>query len=320
MKKPDQPEKSLLVQPVIDALLDTSRIFPARYISFFSDISDEGLKAVKDVWPLISIERKVALLSDFEEAMETDSLLSFDDLAQLALEDNEAEVRSRAISLLWESKDAKFLEKLCGLLASDPSDLVKIAAAAGLGRFVLMGELDEVPKKSQDLAISALRQKQLEKAHKEIQQEILKSLAYQGTSEINRQIELAKKDTDTTWQLAAIIAMGRTADERWETDVLDAMDSQITAIQNEAVKAAGEIEMESARLPLLDMIETGISDLELRMHVIWALARIGGEDVKETLNHLLDDAEDEEEIEVIEMALEHLEFSEELPDLDLDDF
>jgi hypothetical protein len=57
--------------------------------------------------------------------------------------------------------------------------------------------------------------------------------------------------------------------------------------------------------------------LELRLHAIWALARIGGEDVKETLQALLDEADDEEEIEVIEMALEHLEFSEELPDLGL---
>jgi hypothetical protein len=47
------------------------------------------------------------------------------------------------------------------------------------------------------------------------------------------------------------------------------------------------------------------------------LARIGGEDVKEGIQALLDEADDEEEIDVIEMALEHLEFSEELPDLDL---
>jgi hypothetical protein len=65
------------------------------------------------------------------------------------------------------------------------------------------------------------------------------------------------------------------------------------------------------------MLESGISDFELRLHVIWALARIGGEDVKESIQALLDEADDEEEIDVIEMALEHLEFSEELPDLDL---
>jgi len=56
---------------------------------------------------------------------------------------------------------------------------------------------------------------------------------------------------------------------------------------------------------------------ELRLHVIWALAHIGGENVKETLQALLEKAHDNEEADVIERALDLLEFSEELPDLDL---
>jgi HEAT repeat protein len=249
--------------------------------------------------------------------MESDSLLSFDTLAKFALNDDEPNVRSQAISLLWESDDPAYLDILVEILDSDPSTLVQVSAAAGLGRFVLMGELDEIPPRLHKLAISSLRESQTGELSKDVQQEILKSLAYTGSTEINRQIEQAHADPDPTWKLAAVIAMGRTADERWESKILKEMDSNITAIQNEAVKAAGEIELETARIPLLDMLESGISDFELRLHVIWALARIGGEDVKESIQALLDEADDEEEIDVIEMALEHLEFSEELPDLDL---
>jgi HEAT repeat protein len=310
-------DNSTLVQPVIEALLDTTQVFPARYLTFFSDISRPAMQALREAWPSVPVERKISLLSDLETFMEADSLLSFDEVAKFALDDEDPHVRSRAISLLWESDDSRFVEKLSEMLDHDPSELVQISAAAGLGRFVLMGELDEIPEKSFERALSSLRNKELKTPHKEIQQEILKSLAYTGSREINSQIQRAYEDPDPTWQLAAIIAMGRTADERWEMAVLDAMNSSIIAIQNEAVKAAGEIELESARLPLLEMLESGIADFELRLHVIWALAHIGGEDVKEALNNLLEEADDDEEISVIEMALEHLEFSEELPDLDL---
>lgn len=315
----DKQEKdnSTLVQPVIEALLDTSHVFPARYLPFFSDISEQGLKAVRESWPLVAVDRKISLLSDLELAMESDSLLSFDAIGKFVLQDEEPQVRSRAISLLWESDDFLYLEALMEMLESDPSDLVQISAAAGLGRFVLMGELDEIPKRLHKIALSSLRKKQAEKLSKDLQQEILKSLAYTGSAEVNRQIEQAHSDPDPTWQIAAVIAMGRTADERWESKVLNDIDSDLTVVQNEAVKAAGEIELESARIPLLDMLESGINDLELRLHVVWALARIGGEDVKESLQILLEEAEDEEETDVIEMALEQIEFSEELPDLDL---
>jgi HEAT repeat protein len=315
----DKQEKDTptLVQPVIDALLDIDHVFPARYLPFFSDISEKGFKAVREAWPLIPVERRISLLSDLELAMESDSLLSYDTLAKFALNDDEPNVRSRAISLMWESDDPDFLDSLVEILESDPSDLVQVSAAAGLGRFVLMGELDEIPRRLLKTAVSALQKKQAGKPSKVVQQEILKSLAYTSSIELNRQIEQAHTDPDPTWKLTAVIAMGRTADERWESKVLRDMESDTTAIQNEAVKAAGEIELESARLPLLDMLESGISDLELRLHVIWALARIGGEDVRESLQALMEEADDEEEIDVIEMALEHLEFSEELPDLDL---
>ncbi|MBM3137491.1 MAG: hypothetical protein FJZ98_04825, partial [Chloroflexi bacterium] len=134
-----EKDKSTLVQPVIDALLDVSQVFPARYLPFFSDISKEGLEALREAWPSVAIERRLSLLSDLEIAMESDSLLSFDTLAKFALKDEDPNVRSRAISLHWESEDPNYLDSLKEILDSDPSDSVQVSAVAGLGRFVLMG-------------------------------------------------------------------------------------------------------------------------------------------------------------------------------------
>ncbi len=305
------------LQPLLDALLDNTNLFPAHYLPSFSDISEQDLSAVCEVWPHVSVERKISLLNDLESIMEENSLLSFDAIAEFALTDEDAHVRSCAISLLWESNNPHLVETLCTMLENDPSDLVQISAAAGLARFVLLGELGEISERWSRRAIEALRKKQVETPHKELKQEILKSLAYTASPEINRQIEDANAQPDLTWQLAAITAMGRTADARWEQPLLKAINSTEITLQYEAVKAVGEIELQSARKPLLKMLQARVNEFELRLHVIWALAHIGGENVKETLQALLEKAHDDEEADVIERALDLLEFSEKLPDLDL---
>jgi hypothetical protein len=49
---------------------------------------------------------------------------------------------------------------------------------------------------------------------------------------------------------------------------------------------------------------------EIRMAAIWSLSKIGGEKVRDTLEKLLDESEDDEETDMLEDALENLEFTE----------
>ncbi|MHB0966907.1 MAG: HEAT repeat domain-containing protein, partial [Bellilinea sp.] len=49
---------------------------------------------------------------------------------------------------------------------------------------------------------------------------------------------------------------------------------------------------------------------EIRMAAIWSLSKIGGEKVRDTLEKALDDSEDDDEIEMLEDALENLQFTE----------
>ncbi|MBA4400239.1 MAG: hypothetical protein C0396_10315 [Anaerolinea sp.] len=46
------------------------------------------------------------------------------------------------------------------------------------------------------------------------------------------------------------------------------------------------------------------------MAAIWSLSKIGGEKVRDTLEKALDDSEDDDEIEMLEDALENLQFTE----------
>ncbi|MCJ7519140.1 MAG: HEAT repeat domain-containing protein [Anaerolineaceae bacterium] len=301
---------------VIQALLDNSQLFPAKFLSFFFDIPSDDLEQVKKIWPKVALERKISLLADLEEMMEADTLLSCDGLGKVALNDDFPEVRSSAISLLYECDDPKLASLFGEMLENDESELVQTTAAVALGKFVLLGELEEIPSHAADRTIKALTAKLNLKPFKELQQELVKSLAYSSRPEIATLIEKARLDPDPSWQLAAIIAMGRSADSRWEKPILQMIQSDNPDYKKEAVKAAGELELSSARAILLQMLEDEVDDGELRLVIIWALSKIGGENVKSVLQNLLDDTGDEEEAEAIEMALEALDFSSELPDLD----
>jgi HEAT repeat protein len=301
---------------VLKALLDNSQLFPEKLLPFFSDIYPDDLEEIKKIWPKIALDRRISLLAELEGLMEADTMLSCDGLAKFALSDDFPEVRGNAILLLSECDDPKLVFLLIEMLQNDDSDLVQISAAAALGKFVLLGELEEIPHKITDQTIKALTAKLNMKPSKELHQELMKSLAYSSSPEIEPMIKAAFMSPDLSWRLAAIISMGRSADETWEKPVLQMIQSDNPEFKNEAVRAAGELGLTSARAMLFQILEDEVNDVELRSSAIWALSKIGGDTVKSELLRLLDDALDDEEAEVIELAIESLDFTSELPDLD----
>ncbi|MDZ4160180.1 MAG: HEAT repeat domain-containing protein, partial [Anaerolineaceae bacterium] len=111
---------------------------------------------------------------------------------------------------------------------------------------------------------------------------------------------------------------GRSLDPDWEKHILANVDSRDTDVQLEAVRAAGHLELDSSRKPLLDLLEESeIIDEEVRAAVIWSLSQVGGESVKEALEDLLEKTEDQDEASLIEDALDNLEFTEGFPGLEL---
>lgn len=297
--------------------MDNSQLFPENMLPFFSDIYPDDLEELKKIWPKIALERRISILADLEDMMEADTMLSCDGLAKFALNDDFPEVRGNAITLLWECDDPKLAPRFVQMLENDESELVQTAAAAALGKFVLLGELGEIPPAAAGQTIKALIGKFHSKPSKEIHEEVLKSLAYSSDPKISLMIEKAFMDTDSSWKLAAVISMGRSADDRWEKPVLQMIKSEDADLKNEAVKAAGDLELSSAHAMLLQILEEEEDDIELRSNAIWALSKIGGDNVKTVLLRLLEAAPDEDEAEVIELALESLDFSTELPDLNL---
>ena len=78
-----------------------------------------------------------------------------------------------------------------------------------------------------------------------------------------------------------------------------------------AVEAAGELRLASARTILFKVLEEEEED-EITSAAIWSLSQIGGEDVRLYIENLLDLAEEDEDVEFLEEALENVEFTDEL--------
>lgn len=302
---------------LIEILQDINQPFPPEYLHIFSDMTEADLAEIKNAWPRIPVLRKINLLEDLEAMMEVDTLLSCDDFARFALQDEDPTVRSHAIDLLWESENPHLTRVFGEMLTTDPNEIVRANAAAALGKFVLMGELEEIPQRAFARTVDLLMKQYTDEVFDEVRQEILRSLSYCGKEEIASLIQAAYGAKGKPWKIAALESMGRSADQRWKAQILENLTNTDEDYQYEAIRAAGELELKAARTTLLKVLAEETNNNDVYYQTIWALSKIGGESVRETLQDLLENMEDEEEIEVLEMALDNLNFTEENSNLSL---
>jgi HEAT repeat protein len=303
-------------QTVLDALLSDRKEFPRRYLQEFSDIGALELKTLLDVWPQVKPGRKLTLLEALDALAETDTLVSFDDFARALLTDPEPEVRRRAIRLLDEYEDPKIVPSYLDMLKNDPDVSVRMEAANALNLFVDLGELEELSPSIYRQVEDALLASANSEDDVRVRRAALESLGYSSRPEVATLIESAFHREDPAWQASSLVAMGRSADERWNDAVTRSLVHVDDRIRKAAVQAAGELSLASARPILLKMLGEEENDTILSA-VIWSLSQIGGEDVRTYLENLLDQVEDDEQIAFLEEALDNLAFTEDLERFDL---
>ena len=309
--------KNIAIQIVIDALLDDSNPFPHHYLYLFSDIEPGQLKLLLKAWPQVSVARQRTLLEDLEELAEDDTLLCFDDLARALLQNPDPQVRVQALRLLWEFEDAKLVPTFFEILTEDSDSNVRAAAAAALGLFIYLGEIEEITEQTLHKVEDGLLAVIHSNEDTLVRRRALEALGWSSRPEVPALIEAAYGDKNPDWKVSALFAMGRSSDERWGKHVLSNLRNRKESIRLEAMRAAGELALASARPILLDMLADE-EDMETRHEIIWALTKIGGAEVNDQLLVLLEMAEDdEEETEFLEEALENLAFTNEVSNFDL---
>jgi HEAT repeat protein len=303
-------------QSVLDALLSDRKEFPRRYLQEFSDIGTLELKTLLDIWPQVKPGRKLTLLEELDALAETDTLVSFDDVARALLTDPEPDVRTRAIRLLDEYEDPKVVPSYLDMLKNDPEVNVRAEAANALHLFVDLGELEEIPEDIYHQVEDALLASAASEDNVRVRRLALESLGYSSRLEVSTLIESAFHREDPAWQASALVAMGRSADERWTDAVTRSLVHVDDRVRIAAVQSAGELSLQAARPILLKMLGEE-EDADILSAVIWSLSQIGGEDVRTYLENLLDQLEDDEQITFLEEALDNLAFTEDLDRFDL---
>ena len=300
----------ITLQQLIDALLDETKVFPARYLHRLSDLAHEDAAAIEKTWPNISPRRRKALLEDLDQLGEADNLLFFEELCRIALKDELPAVRSLAIQILRTYETPHLIPIFLSMIDKDSSADVRAAAAAAMGSFVYMGEIDEISNRTLRRIEECLLRVTNGSDEKLVRRRALEALGFSSRDEVPPLIEKAYAMKDTDWQITALFAMGRSADERWKPQVLARLEDDHPGVRAEAVGAAGDLELREATKPLLKMLRE--DDDDVRAAAIWSLSQIGGERVAEALEALLEKTKDEDEAELLEDALDNLAFTEDM--------
>lgn len=312
-------------QNVLDHLLDSKKDIPQNHLGYYSDLDPKSLRLFLDIWSSVKPERKLLLLDSLLSHLDSDTLVSYEEIGKALLDDSNSEIRARAIGLLAESNDPKLVDSFINIFLNDSDLAPRLEAANILGEFVLLGELEELDAHTQqeieDALISVIRSED----NPALRRKALESLGYSSREEMMNIIESAYQRSDANWVASALKAMGRSHDNVWNENVISKLLDDDPRVRYAAAQAAGELEIEQASPIMLQMLEDEEEDDDVVSAAIWSLSQIGGEDARVYILNLLENTDDEETIAFLEDALENLDFNEELNefellDLDEDDF
>jgi HEAT repeat protein len=291
----------------LQSLLTTLRggSLPRARLYDLSNLEEEEMAEVRAVWFDLPLETRQRTIAALAEIAEDDFEVNFGEVFRMALEDPDATVRQVAVDGLWEEDDIRMIPLLLARLREDPATEVRAAAAIGLGRFVLMGELGKIRPQPYRQAYQGLLTAHTSDEQTEVRRRALESLAYSGKREVAALIRAAYQHPDEKMRVSAIFAMGRSADERWASCVLEQLSATNPEMRYEAARACGELAIEEAIPRLVRLVND--TDPEVREATIWSLGQIGGDEARRVLR-LCAQVEDEAMRQAAREALRELEF------------
>ncbi len=294
---------------ILTHLREASQPFPAAELYHFSDLNKKDIAALEAAWAEVPVDRRRSLIQDLGEISEANFEVTFEAVFRLGLEDEDAEVRATSIRNLWEVEEPDLIAPLIDFLQHDPDPNVRAAAASALGRFVYLGELEEIPApqahRVEDELLASIRgQDDLE-----VRRRALEAIGFSGRPEVAGLIREAYASSDPKLRVSAVFAMGRSADTQWAPQVCAELENGTPEMRFEAARAAGELELAQAVPGLEQLVEDG--DSQVREAAIWSLGQVGGEHARRVLTDLLEQA-DEDEQDFIQDALDNLAFNDDL--------
>jgi HEAT repeat protein len=273
-----------------------------------SDLDSTKLALFQQAWAAIETKRRRQIISRMIDLAEDNFELDFSNIFRHCLKDEDAEVKCAAIEGLWENEETSLLIPLTGLLEHDSSDRVQAAAAAALGKFAMLAELNKLQQhhtsRVADVLLAAVSDTS---KPPEVKRRALEASAPLSTAEVTRAIGNAYQSDNLNLKASAIYAMGRNCSPSWLSLLLKELDSDEAELRYEAAGACGELGQEAATPYLIKL--TSDDDISVQSMAIQALGKIGGRAAKEHLEQCLNHP-DEPVRDAARQALGELQFGE----------
>ncbi len=252
-------------------------------------LEPEQAEALRSAWPEIDPERKRQVIHQLVALAEENVDLNFDAVFLLALEDEDAALRSDAIRGLWEYEGRDLIPPLLRLLERDEEPQVRGEAALALGRFVLLSALGDLQEHHYQKVEQGLRRTiEDELEMMEVRARALEAIGASCQPWVSDVIEEAYEGVEVRMKVSALHAMGRSCEPRWLPVLVDELANDDAEIRYEAATALGSLADRTAVGHLAPVLDD--PDPEVKEAAIAALGQIGGSEAKTLLRPLLRDS------------------------------
>jgi len=293
----------------LQAVSPGSATFPPAVFYGLSDLPREQQATFTDAWRALDADLRGRVARQLVETSEADFEFQYHQVALTLLGDNLPEVRKAGVELLWENNAVPVMNRLLDLLQTETEASVKSEILNALGRFIRLGEYEDIPPADAERAQAAvLAVWEDTSAGLLVRRRALEAISNCTRDDVRQLIGSAYNSKEHDMRVSALYAMGRSCDAHWEDIVLTEINSDDPEMQYEAVRAGGEIELKNA-VPHVAKLAFQDQDRELQEVSIWALGEIGGDEAAEYLSQLAEAVEesDPELYELVEDAIHNAE-------------
>jgi hypothetical protein len=294
------------LQQALDALQSRAEARTSKTLLFgLSGLSASDRERFEAAWHNLDAGYRRRVLRDLLAFAEANIEMDYRQVGIAGMGDDDPAVREIAIELLWEDETLEVMNHLINVAAHDSGAAVRAAATTALGRFILLGELGDLPEQdtvaAQEIAIRLLQDPN---EPVEVKRRALEAIANCSHPIVPGAIEAAYESDEHWMRVSSLYAIGRSCDERWESIVLEALETDDAEMRYEAARAAGELEIAEA-VPLLGRLLLD-NDREILEVVVWSLGEIGGKEairILEALAETAEETEDDDLMEAVEDAI-----------------
>lgn len=284
---------------------DVDGVIPSTVLYGLSHLTDDELAQLEPSWKILDVPYRRKVVAYLVDVSEANFELDYNKFGNYALNDPDAGVRKAAVELLFEDTSIDLMDRLIEMAQWDEAPSVRAAAATALGRFIYVGEMEEIPERdairAQEAMISIWTN---DNEDVEVRRRALESIANCSIDFVEEAIKDAYSSYEQSLQVSALYAMGRSYDPQWGPIVIRELDSDDPEKIYEAARAAGELELKGAVVALVHLANG--SDREIAEVAITSLGEIGGHEAVRALDSLgsrAEAADDQELVEVIEDAM-----------------